>query len=326
MRRRQFARWLGGAALAWPMRALAQRGAQPVIGLLSSGSPKELTRTTEAFRRGLREGGYVEGKDVAIEYRWAEGRYERLPALAAELVKRNVAVIAAISTPAALAAKGATSAIPIVFTGGGDPVKLGLVATLSHPGGNVTGISNVGNSLEGKRIQTLRDLVPTAKRIAYLTNPKFPRADSLIVDVKTAGTATASGIEVFKASNEVEIDSAFAAIARSHADAVLVSADSYFISRRRQIVELAARYAIPTCYAFGEFTAAGGLMSYGPDLLDANRQTGLYTARVLKGAKPADLPVVQSVRFELILNRTTAKKLGLSVSRDFLERVDQLVD
>jgi putative ABC transport system substrate-binding protein len=274
----------------------------------------------------LKESGYADGKDVAIEYRWGEGRYDRLPGLATELVKRKVAVIAVGSTPAVLAAKAATSSVPIVFVAAADPVKLGFVASLSRPGGNVTGIANIGSSLEAKRIQTLRDLMPTARKIAYLANPKLAGVDFLINDVQGAGEATATGIQLFYASTEGEIDAAFAAIAQSRVNAVLVAADAYFISRRDQIVGLAARYAIPACYSFREFTVAGGLMSLGPDLADAHRQQGLYVARVLKGARPADLPVIQAAKFLLAVNRKAAKKLGLTISRDFVERIDEVIE
>jgi putative ABC transport system substrate-binding protein len=326
MRRREFAVRLSGAALALPLAALAQRLAIPVVGYLHAGTPSDRAQHVQAFRLGLKEGGYTDGKDVAIEYRWAEGRYDRLPGLATELVKRKVAVIAASSTPAVVAAKAATSDVPIVFFAAADPVKLGLVASLSRPGGNVTGIANIGTSLEAKRIETLRDLVPSVKKIAYLANPKFPGVDSLVNDVRRAGEATATGIQLFYASTEAEINAAFAAIAQAHVNAVLVATDAYFISRRDQIVGLAARYAIPACYSFRDFAVAGGLMSLGPDLVDGSRQQGLYAARVLKGAKPADLPVIQASKFALVVNRKAAKNLGLTISRDFRERIDEVVE
>jgi putative ABC transport system substrate-binding protein len=326
MRRREFVARLGGVMAAWPLAALAQWPLLPVVGYLHSGSPSDRAHLVEAFRRGLREGGYLDGKDVAIEYRWAEGRYDRLPGLAAELVKRKVAVIAAATTPAGVAAKAATSTIPIVFVLGGDPVKLGLVKSLGRPGGNVTGITNIAGSLEAKRIETLRDLVPGAKRIAYLVNPKFPETNSWIKEVQAAGKATATEIHIASASNEGEIDAAFAAMKGSKFTALLVSSDSYFNSRRDQIVALAARYAIPACYPFREFAVAGGLMSYGPDLVDVSRQQGLYTARILKGAKPAELPVIQAAKFDLVVNLKTARKLGLAVSRDFRARVDEVIE
>jgi putative ABC transport system substrate-binding protein len=326
MRRREFIGCLGSAALARPLAAMAQGRSLPLAGYLHGGAAIERAQHTEAFRRGLREGGYVIGKDVAIEYRWAEGRYERLTVMAAEYVKRKVAVIAAASTPAAMAAKDATKSIPVVFIGSGDPVKLGLVASLSRPGGNVTGIANIGSALEAKRIEALRDLIPHAKRIGYLANPKFPGAAALVKDVQSAGEATGTAIHVVNASTVAEIDAAFAALAQSRLNALVVMPDSYFITRREQIVALAAQYAIPTCYSFREYPVAGGLMSYGPDLIESNRQHGLYTARVLKGAKPADLPVMQATKFDLVINRQATKKLGLAISRDFLERVDEVVE
>ena len=311
---------------AWPLAALAQRPAMPVIGFLNSASADERKHLVEAFRRGLKEGGYIEGKDVAIEFRWAEGRYERLAGLAADLVSRKVSVIVAQSTPASLAAKAATSVIPVVFLGGGDPVQLGIVASLARPTGNVTGITNIASSLEAKRLEILRDILPAAKEIAYLTNPKFPGANSMAKEVQAAAAATSTKLQLVNASSEADIDAAFAAINQGRASAVLVSADSYFLTRRDQIVALAARHAIPACYAFREYAVAGGLMSYGPDLVDASRQQGQYTARILKGAKPAELPVVQSSKIELLLNGKAARKLGLVVAREFLARVDEVIE
>jgi len=326
VKRREFILWIGGAALAAPFAAVAQRPSAPIVGYLHSSTPVDRAREVEAFRLGLKEGGYLDGKDVAIEYRWAEGRYDRLPGLATELVSRKVSVIAATSTPAALAAREATSTIPIVFSAGEDPVKLGLVASLHRPGGNVTGIANIASALDGKRIEALRDLMPSAKRIAYLANPKVPGQNSKIKDVEAAGRVIAAEIRVFNASTEAEIESAFAAIAQSRPDGLLVSNDAYFFTRRDQIVALAARFAVPTCYPFREFAIAGGLMSLGPDLNRASREQGRYTARVLNGTKPADLPVFQAEKFELIVNRKTVKKLGLTVSRNFLDRVNEIVE
>jgi putative ABC transport system substrate-binding protein len=318
---------MGGAVLAWPLAALAQRPAMPFIGFLNSGSPNEYAHLVEAFRQGLKAGGYVDGKDVAIEYRWAEGRYERLPGLARDLVDRKVAVITATGTLApALAAKSATSIIPIVFTGGGDPVKLGLVATLSRPGGNVTGVTNIAGSLNAKRLQILRDLVPAASGIVYLMNPNTPDAKSYVKDIQTAGDATGTRIHVLNASTANEIDTAFTAIRQTRANALLVANDAFFTNRRDQIVSLAARHAIPASYPFREFPLAGGLMSYGPNIADGYRQAGVYTARILKGAKPGDLPVVQLNKFELVVNLKTARKLGLAVPRDFLQRVDEAIE
>lgn len=326
MRRREFVAGLGGVALTLPLGASAQMHAIPVVGYLSSGSPNERAIHVEAFRLGLKEGGYIDGQDVFIDYRWAEGRYDRLPGLAIDLVNRKVAVIHAGSTPAAVAAKSAASAIPIVFTMSGDPVSLGLVASLSRPGGNVTGITNIGSALEAKRIETLRDLIPTAKRIAYLANPKFPAANSLIKDVQAAGKATKTTIQVVNASTAGEIDSAFLAIKQSRANGLLVSADSSFITRRDQIVALAARYAIPTCYPFREYVVAGGLMSHGADLVESNRLGGLYAARILKGATPAELPVIQMNKFELVINLKTARNLGVKFSKTFLGLANEVIE
>jgi putative ABC transport system substrate-binding protein len=325
MKRREFARLIGAAALTSAFQALAQRPPTPVIGYIRFRSPEEEAWIEDSFREGLKDGGYVDGKNVAVQYRWADS-YDQLPGLVTEFVKLKVAVIVARGTPVAVAAKSVTSSIPIVYSGGGDPVKLGLVASLNRPGGNVTGISNVGSELEGKRVQTLRDLLPAAKTIAYLANPRFPAASSLIREVQTAGAATATSIQVINASTEAEIDKAFATIAQNRVNAILVAPDSYFISRRDQIVTLAAHYAIPACYPFREFAAAGGLVSYGADRAANSRGVGVYTARVLKGTKPGDLPVVQSNKFELVVNRKTAKKLGLALSRDFLERVDEVIE
>ena len=314
----------GGSALSFA--ALAQR-AMPLVGFLNSGSPKERAHLVEAFRKGLAEGGYVEGKDVAIEYRWAEGRSDRLAQLASELVNRKVVVIAATGGVApGMAAKSVTSTIPIVFTGGEDPVKLGLVASLSRPGGNATGITNIATSLTGKRLQLLRELLPGATRIAYLLNPKFPDANASVKEVQAAARTTATTLEVVNATSESEIDAAFDAIKRSRMNAVIVANDPFFVTRREQVVALAARHAIPASYPFREFVAAGGLMSYGPRIADGYRQAGVYTARILKGAKPADLPVVQLTNFEHALNAATAKKLKIAVSRDFLARVDEVIE
>jgi putative ABC transport system substrate-binding protein len=318
---------MGGAVLAWPLAALAQQPAMPFIGFLSTGSPNERAHMVESFRKGLKEGGYVDGKDVAIEYRWAEGRADRLPQLAAELVNRKVAVIATSGgAQSALAAKSATSTIPIVFNSALDPVKLGLVASLSRPGGNITGVANVSGALEVKRLEMLRELVPTATRITYLVNPTDPGTKTFLNDVQSAAQKTAIRVRVVNASSEAEIDTAFAAIKQSRADALLVAGNALFTTRRDQLVALATRYAIPASYSRREFVVAGGLTSYGPDYMDAYRLQGLYTARILKGAKPADLPVSQSTKFELVLNLKTARKLGLAVPRDFLQRVDEAIE
>ena len=326
MKRRSFLAVLCTAA-ATPLAALAQRPTMPFIGFLSGGSPNERTHLVEAFRQGLKEAGYVDGKDVAIEYRWAEGHYERLTGLATELVNRQVAVIAATAgSQSALAAKAATSTIPIVFTGGGDPVQLGLVASLSRPGGNATGITNIGISLEAKRFEILRELLPKVSTIAFLVNPNNATAKSSVKEVSAAAAAAGKQLQVVNAAVESDLDPAFATIKRSRAGAVLVAQDALFVTRRDQLVALAGRHAIPAVYAFREFTTAGGLLSYGADLRDDYRQAGVYVGRILKGAKPADLPVLQSSKFELVLNLKTAKKLGLTISRDFLARVDAVIE
>ena len=309
-----------------PFAALAQRSTVPVIGFLHSGSPNERKHQVEAFRQGLKEAGFIDGKDVFIEYRWAEGQPQLLPELAKELASRQVSVIVAIGgLRPGLAAKQATSTIPIVFTGGDDPVKMGLVASLSRPGGNVTGVANISTALEAKRFEILHDLMPKASRIAYLVNPSALDAEARMQSIRKAAAAWIQ-IDVINATNDDEVAAGFAAAKKRRADALLVAADPFFITRRERIVALAARHAIPTAYAFREFPVAGGLMSYGPNLAEVSRQAGVYTGRILKGEKPANLPVLQTEKFELVLNLKTAKKLGLAVSRDFLARVDEVID
>ena len=323
MRRRQFIAGLG--VLAIPSVARAQR-AIPFIGFLNSGSPNERAHLVAAFRQGLKEHGYVDGNNLAIEYRWAEGRPDLLPKLAGELVERKVAVIVATGSLApAMAAKSATKTIPIVFTGPEDPVKLGLVSSLSHPGGNITGITGGGTALHRKRMETLRDLIPGVAKIAYLQNPNNPDAKSAAYDVLAAAAAMRTQVEIVSASTASELDVAFAAIRQIGADALLVAIDPFFTTRREQIVALAARYRVPASYSFREFPIAGGLMSYGPDIADLYRQAGVYAARVLNGTKPRDLPVMQSTKIELVVNLRTAKQLGLAFPRDFLARVDEVI-
>jgi len=323
MRRRQFL--IGSAGLAWPLLARAQRSI-PFIGFLNSGSPNERAHLIEAFRAGLKEGGYVDGKNLAIEYRWAEGKLDLLPKLAHELVERKVAVIVASGSLApAIAAKSATSTIPIVFTGAEDPVKLGLVASLSHPRGNVTGVTGGSSALHRKRLEVLRDLIPAASKIVYLANPDNPDAKASAYDVLAGAEAMRLQVDIVNARNEAELDTAFTAIRQMKADALLVASDTFFTNRREQIASLAARYSIPASYPFREFPMAGGLMSYGPQIGDVYRQAGVYAARILNGAKPADLPVVRTSRIELVVNLKAAKQLGLSFSRDFLSRVDEVI-
>ncbi|HZE62127.1 MAG TPA: ABC transporter substrate-binding protein [Burkholderiales bacterium] len=325
MRRRQFLVQFGPSALAWPLLARAQR-AIPFIGFLNSGSPNERAHLVEAFRAGLKEAGYVDGKNLAIEYRWAEGKPELLPKLAAELVERRVAVIVTTGgVGPAMAAKAATKTIPIVFTGAEDPVKLGLVLSLSHPRGNITGISNGATVLNRKRLEILKDLIPGVSRIAYLANPKNPDAQGSNYDVMAAAEAMRIRVEIVNASSEAEIDNVFAAMKQIGANGLVVAADPLFVTRREQIVSLAARDAIPASYPFREFPMAGGLMSYGPDIRDVYRQAGVYAARVLNGSRPADLPVMQVNKIELVVNLRAAKQLGLSFPRDFLARVDEVI-
>jgi putative tryptophan/tyrosine transport system substrate-binding protein len=312
MKRRTFIAGIGAAA-AWPVAARAQQPAMPVIGFLNSTSVEGYAPWVSAFRQGLKEVGFVEGENVTIEYRWAEGRYDRLAALAAELVQRKVAVIAATSTPAAVAAKAVAATVPIVFTTGGDPVKLGLVASLARPGGNVTGVSNMLNEIASKRLGLLREFVPANTVIASLVNPGFQDTELQLADVEAAARKLGLQLIVLRASSEREIDAAFAAMAQRGAGAVLVAADPFLTSRRDQIVALAARGSLPVMYPSREYADAGGLMSYGTDFIDSYRQCGVYVGRILKGVKPADLPVQRSTKFEFIINLRTAKVLGLSV-------------
>ena len=320
--------FVGTTLAALSIAAQAQRQTIPFIGFLNAGSPGERAHLVEAFREGLKEGGYIDGQDVAIEYRWGEGYANRLPGLAKELVERRVAVIVATGgSTAAFAAKSATSTIPIVFTAGIDPVKAGLVASLSRPGGNMTGITNIAESLHAKQLQILRELLPSAKKIAYLVDPTFPGAKLIVNDIQAASLATTTKPYVVNASNNAEISAAFATIKKGRADAVIVTATGGLLMNQRDyIVALAARNAIPASYPFREFVVAGGLMSYGPYIADGYRQAGRYAARILKGAKAADLPVIQATKIELVVNLKTAKKLGVAVPRDFLAHVDEVIE
>jgi putative tryptophan/tyrosine transport system substrate-binding protein len=327
MRRREFIAGLGGAAV-WPLAARAQRPTTPVIGYLSAASSPGSHLTT-VLRQGLAEAGYVEGRNVAIESRFAEGRYDRLPAMADELVRRPVAVIIASPTPAALAAKAATTTIPIVFGATDDPVKLGLVASLARPGGNATGVNiyHAELGLSAKRIGLLRELAPGATRIAALVNPaNAANAAAVTRDVEAAASAIGVRIEVINASDSREIEAAFATLVRNRAEALLVGTDPFFYSRRLQLATLATRHSIPAVYNVREFAEAGGLMSYGTSLIEMFRQLGVYAGRILKGSKPADLPVVQPTRFELVINLSTARALGLDMPPSLLARADQVIE
>ena len=329
MRRREFVTLLGGTAVAfaWPLAARAQQPAMPVIGFLNSGAFETNVARVRAFHLGLKDTGYFEGENLAIEYRWAEGQYDRLPELAANLVRRQVAVIAATGGhAAALAAKAATTNTPIVFNVSEDPVKLGLVASLSRPGTNLTGVNFLNVELAAKRLELLRELVPNATRVAVLINPTHPAAETTKRDVEGAARAMGLKIVVLNASTSREIDAAFAAFGRERPDALFVMGDAFFNGRHVQLATLAAHHSMPMTSAASDIVAAGGLMSYGTNMSDTYRQVGVYSGRILKGAKPADLPVVQSTKFELVINVQTARMLGLSVPPTLLATADQVIE
>jgi ABC-type uncharacterized transport system substrate-binding protein len=326
MRRREFISLLGGAAAAWPVAARAQQAAMPVIGFLNGASPDGYAPYVVAFRQGLKEAGYVEGQNAAIEYRWAEGQYDRLPALAADLVRRKVAIVAATSTPAALAAKAATATVPIVFTTGNDPIKLGLVASLNRPEGNVTGVTNMITELGTKRLGLLRELIPGITLVAALINPNFQDAERQLRDMEAAARAFGLELIILRASTEQEIDAAFATMTRQSAGALVVGVDPFLLASRDQFIMLAQRHAIPVIYPVRGFAVAGGLMSYGTDFADSYRQAGVYTGRILKGEKPADLPVQRSVKFELVINLKAANALGLSVPNAMQLLADEIIE
>jgi ABC-type uncharacterized transport system substrate-binding protein len=327
MRRRDVIRLIAASAAAWPLAAHAQQRAIPTIGYVSATSLDGYSGPqVAAFRQALKESGFVEGQNVAIEFRWAEGRYDRLPTFTAELVSRPVDVILASSLPAALAAKQATTSIPIVFVMGADPVKLGVVASLNRPGGNLTGVMQLFGALGAKRLALIRELVPSLSVLAVLSNPNNPNASDHLDDVQTAARSIGQQIEVFRATSESEIDSAFASIARRKDGALLVADDPLFSLRRDQLVGLAARHAIPASYYARDFAVAGGLMTYGSSTSNNYHEAGLYVARILRGAKPADLPVLQPTKFELVINVKTAKALGLTVPPTLIALADEVIE
>jgi putative tryptophan/tyrosine transport system substrate-binding protein len=328
VKRREFITLRGGAAAAWPLAAQAQQRAMPIIGFLSTVSPDGLEDRIRAFGQGLQETGYVEGMNVAIEYRWAENKLDRLPTLSAELVQRQVSVIVASGgTAGAIAAKALNTTIPVVFGIPEDPVKLGLVASLARPGGNMTGINFFAGEVLAKRLELLRELVPKALRVAVFVNPANPvRAETQVNELQTAAGAMGLQLQIFNTSSTREINEAFATLAQNRADALFVSADPFFVIRRVQLANLAARHAIPSSFSVRDNAQAGGLMSYGTNISDAYRQIGVYTGRVLKGAKPAELPVLQSTKFELVINAQTATMLGLTVPPQLLTVADEVIE
>jgi putative ABC transport system substrate-binding protein len=326
MRRREFITLLGGAAVAWPLAARAQQPAMPVIGFLHQGSSQPNTHTVGAFRRGLQESGYVEGQNVKLEFRWADGKYDRLPTLADDLVRRQAKVIVAALLPAARAAKATTATIPVVFISGSDPIETGLVTSLNRPTGNVTGVSLFAVPLIAKRLELLHQLIPGAAVAAALVNPDNPNAEANERGIETAARAMALRTELIRASSEQDLQAAFAAVVRQGIGALIVSADGFYASRREALVSLAAHHGIPTMYFQREFVAAGGLISYGTSSPDMYRQAGVYAGRILKGEKPADLPIIQPTRFELVINLKTAKALGLTVPDKLLALADEVIE
>jgi ABC-type uncharacterized transport system substrate-binding protein len=325
MKRRQFITLLGGAAV-WPLAARAQQAAVPVIGVIAGGAGSDVWRHT-AFRQGLAEAGYIEGQSVAVEYRWAEGRFQVMPELVADLLRRQVTVIATLgSALAARAAKAATATVPIVFSTGQDPVELGLVASLARPGGNLTGVNFLNTELAAKQLGMVRELLPAAMRVAVLVNPTNVTAEPTLREVEAAAKVMGMQIQVVKASTSGEINAAFAGLERERPDALFVGGDTLFVTRRVQLSNLASRHAIPAIYNDRLLAEAGGLMSYGSDVRDAHRQVGVYVGRILKGAKPADLPVVQAKKFELIVNAETARMLGLSIPPLLLATADEVIE
>ena len=327
MQRREFILALGSAAVAWPLAARAQRPAMPVIGLLGSSSADDSIQVMAALRAGLNESGFIEGQNVAVEYRWAHDNYDRLPALAAELVNRQVTVIVTTGAePSALVAKAATTKIPIVFVIDGDPVSIGLVDSLNRPGGNVTGMSLIASALEAKRLELLRELVPRSTLIAVLVNPDYPDTDFQVGGLEAAASDSGQKIYILNARNEGDLDTAFTTIVQQRAGALLVAADPLFNRLHQQIVALAARYKVPAIYESREFVAAGGVISYGASIAGAYRGAGVYAGKILKGAKPADLPVQQPTTFELVINLKAAKAIGLEIAPTLLARADEVIE
>ena len=327
MRRRDFISLVGGSTVAWPLAARAQQQAMPVVGFLGTTTPDDFADRVAAFRGGLKEAGYIEGKNVVVEYRWPEGNYDRLPTLAADLVRLQVAVIAAVGgEPSPLAAKAATATIPIVFSIGGDPVRLGLVASLNRPGGNITGVNFFQSDLGAKRLGLLHELLPKASVIGMLVNLTFGDAETHVRDAKEAALPLGVQIHVVRARTTDDFDTAFATLAQQKIDALLLANDAFFLSERRKLIALAARYAIAAVYFWREFAVDGGLMSYSPSLSQAYRQVGIYTGKILNGAKPADLPVVQATKFEFVINLKTAKTLGLTFPSGLLATADEVIE
>jgi putative ABC transport system substrate-binding protein len=326
MKRRDFIALLGSATVVWPRVAGAQQATIPVVGFLNGASPSEMAFVVTAFRRGLNSAGYVEGQNVKIEYRWGDGQYERMPELAADLIRRQVTVIAAMGAPAAVPAKAATATIPIVFFMGEDPVQLGLVASFNRPGGNVTGMAYLSSALVAKRLEVLHELVPRASVVAALVNPKNPNAELSAKDAQEAARILGKQVHILTASTATEIEAVFAMLAQLQVGALFIAPDAFFNSQIDQLVALTVRYAIPASYNIREFTAAGGLMSYGARIADGWREAGIYVGRVLKGEKPSELPVMQPTKFELVINMMAAKALGLAVPLTLQVAADELIE
>jgi putative tryptophan/tyrosine transport system substrate-binding protein len=326
MKRREFITLLGGGAATWPLAVRAQQPALPVIGFLNGGSAAAQAASATAFRQGLSQTGHIENQNIKIEHRWAESQYDRLPGMAADLVRRKVTVIAATGTPAALAAKAATTVVPIVFETAGDPLRLGLVSTLNRPGHNTTGVTQLSSELVSKRLGLLHDMIPAATIIGLLLDPHDPRAEMQASDMRAASRALRLQVHLVNASTEGEIDSAFAKLAQQRAGALFVGTGEFFTKRSEQIVALAARHALPAIYQYRLFAVIGGLATYGTSLTDSYRQAGIYTGRVLKGEKPADMPVWQPTKFELVLNLKTAKALGLTIPPGVLAIADEVIE